>query len=101
MKMWQRQVVRQILCIFALLPCQILLAQPDRHSDSDNLVLHNWKLALGAAPIGIPQAEAGSVAIICDDNSLKMVSKAGKGLWSTHFKKKLLPYISRNNTGNL
>lgn len=101
MKMWQRQIVRQILCIFALLPCQILLAQPDRHSDSDNLVLHNWKLALGAAPIGIPQAEAGSVAIICDDNSLKMVSKAGKGLWSTHFKKKLLPYISRNNTGNL
>ncbi|MDR1904528.1 MAG: PQQ-binding-like beta-propeller repeat protein [Treponema sp.] len=58
-----------------------------------------WREALGGSVIAIPQAQAGSVAVICDGGNLKAYSWEGTFLFDYYARGRLRPYLSRSPEG--
>ncbi len=58
-----------------------------------------WRQALGAEVIGVPAAQAGSVAVVCDDGTLRTFSSRGAPLWTYDAGARLGPYLSRSREG--
>ena len=58
-----------------------------------------WRKALEGQAIGAVSAQGESVAVVCDDGTLKLFSSRGLRLWTFEGPSKLLPYISRSAEG--
>ena len=58
-----------------------------------------WRQALGGAVIGLPAAQAESVAVVCDGGSLKCYSRNGKPLWEYYARGRLSPFVTRSREG--
>jgi outer membrane protein assembly factor BamB len=58
-----------------------------------------WRHALGGAVIGVPAAQAESVAVICDGGTVEAYSRQGTRLWNFNARGRLSPYITRSPEG--
>lgn len=58
-----------------------------------------WRKAMEGRAIGAISAQEGSVAVVCDDGTLKLFSNRGIQLWTFEGPSKLLPFISRSAEG--
>lgn len=89
-----------VLLITASLCCPPqVYSQTPPGAQSDNSSIRSWRLALGASIIGSPMAQTGSVAAVCDDNSLRVASQEGRLLWSFRDRRPLLPWLTRSREG--
>jgi outer membrane protein assembly factor BamB len=58
-----------------------------------------WRYALGGAVIGVPAAQAESVAAVCEGGSVEAYSSGGRHLWSFNARGRLSPYLTRSREG--
>lgn len=58
-----------------------------------------WRSALGAKILGAPSAQAGTVAAVCDDRSLRLLGTSGTPLWRYEAGRRLLPFLARSREG--
>lgn len=58
-----------------------------------------WRKAMEGQAIGAVSAQGESVAVVCDDGTLKLYSSRGNRLWTFEGPSKLMPHIRRSAEG--